>query len=154
MPNSGGSKHELTVTAKKQNKTNPLIAFMLYFYAWQDTQRLENIKSLNLNLYTVNATNFDVIALQFFHYQAENNPVYRNYLHHLKVDHAKIESINSIPFLPISFFKSNTIKTGNWESQTLFESSATTGQVTSKHEVKNLSFYLHHAARCFEFFFG
>ncbi|MBX2946026.1 MAG: acyl transferase [Cyclobacteriaceae bacterium] len=115
---------------------------------------MENIKSLNLNLYTVNATNFDVIALQFFHYQAENNPVYRNYLHHLKVDHAKIESINSIPFLPISFFKSNTIKTGNWESQTLFESSATTGQVTSKHEVKNLSFYLHHAARCFEFFFG
>jgi len=115
---------------------------------------LENSKSLNSNIYTVNANTFSDIALSQFHYQAENNLVYREYLQYLSIDHTKIESLDRIPFLPISFFKSRQVKTGQWHAETVFESSSTTGMVASKHEVKDLSFYLHHAARCFEFFFG
>ena len=115
---------------------------------------MENSKSLNFNIYTVNAANFDDIALQLFHFQAVNNPVYRDYLKYLSIDPGHIENVSEIPFLPISFFKSQTIKTGKWEDQAVFQSSSTTGTLPSKHSVKDLSFYLSHAKLCFEFFFG
>ncbi len=115
---------------------------------------MENSKSLNFNLYTVNAANFDNIALRLFHFQAANNLVYRDYLKHLGVDPSHIKTVSAIPFLPISFFKSQTIKTGKWENAMVFQSSSTTGTIPSKHVVKDLSNYLNHAKHCFEFFFG
>lgn len=56
--------------------------------------------------------------------------------------------------MPISFFKKHVIKTGAWEEQTIFRSSGTTGSLTSSHYIRDLSFYLQHAERCFEHFFG
>lgn len=48
---------------------------------------------------------FEEIALQVFHFQAENNTVYNEYLSYLDVNIEDIDSINKIPFLPISFLK-------------------------------------------------
>jgi hypothetical protein len=52
---------------------------------------------------------FDALALEIFHYQAQNNPVYQAYLTHLKRDIQSISCIEEIPFLPIEFFKTQEI---------------------------------------------
>jgi len=115
---------------------------------------LNTFESFARDLYSVNEATFADIALQLFQFQAENNPVYREYLSRLSVDPAAVTTVEAIPFLPISFFKSHRIKTGIWEAETIFTSSGTTGSRTSVHEIQNLNFYLTHARRCFEYFFG
>lgn len=115
---------------------------------------MQSVKSFTDILPTLNEANFDDIALKLFRFQAENNPIYRSYLNHLDVDPSKIAAIEQIPFLPISFFKSHLIKTGNWEPEILFSSSGTTGSLTSQHAVIDLSFYLSHSQRLFESNYG
>jgi phenylacetate-coenzyme A ligase PaaK-like adenylate-forming protein len=115
---------------------------------------LDTFKSFNADLYSVNERNFDVIALQVFHFQAENNPIYKNYINHLHLDTRSVFSVADIPFLPISFFKDHIVKTGAWVPESQFTSSGTTGQHTSTHLVRNMDFYLTHSAKCFEYFFG
>ena len=95
----------------------------------------------------------DDIALDLFRYQARHNPIYANYLKHLRVNPDGIGRVNEIPFLPISFFKNHSLKTGSWEDETYFASSGTTGQSTSVHHIADLNFYLNHAERCFTHFF-
>lgn len=115
---------------------------------------MDNFKSFASLLPTLNAANAGDIALRLFQFQAVNNPVYAQYLHHLRVDTATIRKINDIPFMPISFFKNHVIKTGNWDSENYFTSSGTTGSLTSMHHIADLNFYLDHAEACFTQFFG
>lgn len=113
-----------------------------------------NDKSFESLLYTVNDTNFEDIALKLFQFQAGENPVYKNYLSELNILPTDVRTLDQIPFLPISFFKTQSIKTGNWKEQTYFLSSTTTGSTPSRHWVVDSGFYLKHTQRCFEFFFG
>ncbi|MBN8575347.1 MAG: acyl transferase [Cytophagales bacterium] len=115
---------------------------------------MNTIKSFEEGLYGVNASTFPDIALSLFHFQAEANPVYRDYLSHLRIKPSDVGALHEIPFLPISFFKSHDIKTGQWLAETIFKSSGTTGQQTSSHAVKELSFYLRNSQRIFEQFYG
>jgi hypothetical protein len=103
---------------------------------------------------TINDSNFEDIALQLFHFQAVNNSVYNSYLKHRGFNYTKIASLSQIPFLPITFFKSHSIISGNWMPETEFSSSGTTGIITSRHKVWSLPFYLSHAEKTFEHFFG
>lgn len=105
-------------------------------------------------MYRVNDQNFNERALSLFHFQAEHNPVYAAFLKGLGVHPASIDHVSDIPFLPISFFKNHRIRTGDWPVQAVFNSSGTTGTNTSTHEVADLNFYLSHAERTFEYFFG
>ena len=115
---------------------------------------MDNYKSFEPLLYTLNDRNINDIALRLFRFQAEHNPIYASYLNHLGTNPNDIKSLNEIPFLPISFFKNHSIKTGSWQDETYFTSSGTTGQTTSVHHVADLDFYLRHAERCFNHFFG
>jgi len=115
---------------------------------------LETLKSFAAKLYTVNDLSFSDIALEVFRFQAVNNPVYAAYVNSLAIDVNRVDSLASIPFLPISFFKSHDLVTGNWQPETKFTSSGTSGLQTSRHFVSNLEFYRSHARRCFETFFG
>jgi len=115
---------------------------------------LNNNKSFESILYSVNEANFDDIALRLFHFQASNNPVYAAYLKNLGVQPSQVLMVEEIPFLPISFFKSKILQTGMWSPETRFRSSGTTGSVTSTHFVKDVNFYLNHTRQCFEYFFG
>jgi hypothetical protein len=115
---------------------------------------LDNNKSFEPVLYTVNATRFDDIALKLFHFQAKNNAVYAAYLKNLAINPDQVVAVQQIPHLPLSFFKTQLIQTGVWESETTFLSSTTTGMVPSRHAVRQLSFYKEHTRRCFEYFFG
>jgi phenylacetate-coenzyme A ligase PaaK-like adenylate-forming protein len=115
---------------------------------------LDTSKGFNADLYSVNEECFSDIAFQLFHFQAENNPVYKAYIRHLKFDISSVRTLADIPFLPISFFKDQIVKTGAWEPEVTFTTSGTTGTSTGTHMVKNVNSYLSNTVRCFEFFFG
>ena len=115
---------------------------------------MDNIKSFKSLLYSLNEQNVDDIALRVFRYQAENNPLYATYIHHLHCDFKKVRQVSEIPFMPISFFKNHNLKTGSWTTDSFFISSGTSGEATSTHPIEDLNFYLNHAERCFKHFFG
>jgi len=115
---------------------------------------LNTFKSFTEDLYPVNDKLFEEIALKQFHFQALTNKVYKNYLTYLGVSVKKIQRIEDIPFLPISFFKTQHIISGRWEPELVFTSSGTTGQEVSRHSVQSLNFYLHHSQIIFESYFG
>ncbi|HRE68708.1 MAG TPA: acyl transferase [Cyclobacteriaceae bacterium] len=105
-------------------------------------------------MYAVNDSNFEDIAIRLFHFQAEHAPVYKHFLQNLNVNPSKINRLDGIPFFPISFFKTQKIQTGLWTPETEFTSSGTTGMQTSRHLVADLNFYLRHAEKTFERFYG
>ncbi len=115
---------------------------------------LPSIQQFTSSLSSVNEHNFADIALAVFQFQAENNRVYKDYLKNLQLDYTKITSIQQIPFLPIEFFKTQRIVSGDWKPEAEFSSSGTTGENTSQHFVWSLPFYLTQSALTFEQFFG
>lgn len=105
-----------------------------------------------LNLYS-DLSNFDGLALEIFLYQAKHNTLYNEYLSLLNIKPEKISKVSDIPCLPISFFKSNAIKTGVWASEIEFKSSGT-GGTQSTHHVRHSSEYLANTVAGFEHFFN
>jgi phenylacetate-coenzyme A ligase PaaK-like adenylate-forming protein len=97
---------------------------------------------------------FKQIALEIFRYQAENNAIYREYLRLLKRDIDQINSIDKIPFLPIEFFKSRKVVSSNNPATEVFTSSGTTGILTSRHFVTDISIYEKSFKKGFEDFYG
>lgn len=103
----------------------------------------------------LNADHFEEIALSLFLYQYEHNKLYRQFTDALHIRPATVKSLQQIPFLPISFFKSHQVVTGPpFEAELLFESSGTTGEVTSKHFVKDAGLYEASLLKGFEHFYG
>lgn len=115
---------------------------------------MNTFKSFESKLYTVNDQSFTDIALELFQFQASNNPVYKAFIKNLSIDIGSVKYLEQIPFLPISFFKHHLLQTGNWDPEMIFTSSGTGSSVVSRHAVASTAFYLQHARRCFEFFFG
>ena len=72
----------------------------------------------------------------------------------LGVNPENINSIEKIPFLPISFFKTHEVVTTTFEPEIIFESSGTTGENTSRHLVKSLSLYKKSFTKAFNLFYG
>lgn len=99
-------------------------------------------------------TEFVTQALHTFKYQYQHNKVYQRFCNLLKTDVAAVKSITQIPFLPIQFFKSDTILTGKGSPQQTFTSSGTTGSQTSKHPVVDISIYEESFRKGFELFYG
>jgi len=97
---------------------------------------------------------FEKHALALFQHQYEQNKVYHAFCNLLQIDPIRITSIEKIPFLPISFFKTHQVKTGNFESEIEFHSSGTTGNEISKHFIKDVSFYERAFLHSFEYFYG
>lgn len=97
---------------------------------------------------------FNNIALKIFNYQAENNLVYKEYLHHLGINISSVNSIYKIPFLPIEFFKTHRVITGTQEPTKTFFSSGTTGTERSKHHLLDLSLYEKSFLTTFEHQYG
>jgi phenylacetate-coenzyme A ligase PaaK-like adenylate-forming protein len=120
----------------------------------QDKEHLNNFNSFSRKLYEVNDGSFADIALELFRFQAKYNPVYAQFLSFLKADPGKINQVEKIPFLPVSFFKRHAIQTGSWNSEIIFTSSGTSGTTQSRHVVHDLEFYLQHSRKCFELQFG
>ncbi|MEM8908468.1 MAG: acyl transferase, partial [Bacteroidota bacterium] len=97
---------------------------------------------------------FEEVALSVFRYQAQSNPLYAKFLDLLSIDFQQIAAIEQIPFLPIALFKQYSIKTGQWPSEAVFTSSGTTGQTTSRHEIRSLDWYRQLSIQGFEQQYG
>jgi len=107
------------------------------------------------NIFSINNSySFETIALEIFKYQASNNKVYSKFISLLGLDPSKVSSIEDIPFMPIEFFKSHKVISGNKEVVRTFLSSGTTGSVQSKHMVTDLSVYEESFVKSFEKFYG
>ena len=97
---------------------------------------------------------FEKMALKVFRFQYENNLVYREFCNLLQIEKGSIKSLQQIPFLPIQFFKSHNVVSNQDEIQETFTSSGTTGTITSKHLVTNLTFYEESYRQAFAQFYG
>lgn len=93
-------------------------------------------------------------ALELFHFQYADNAIYKRYVDALNCDASKVNAIDQIPFLPISFFKQFQIKTTSFEPQVVFESSGTTGMATSRHMVRDQKIYEESFMTSFGQFYG
>ena len=95
---------------------------------------------------------FESLALELFHYQMENNPIYAPYAE--LILKGKIPTnIYEIPFLPIDFFKQEQIICQGKAIEEVFLSSGTTGD-QSKHLVSDLSLYEKSYRKTFQQFYG
>ena len=94
------------------------------------------------------------MALKVFRFQYENNLVYRKFCDFLKVDKQLVKSLQQIPFLPIQFFKSHDVLSTKDVVQETFTSSGTTGMITSKHLVTDISLYEQSYRTAFSEFYG
>lgn len=94
------------------------------------------------------------VALAVFRHQFKNNTVYRSFCDLLYVHPSDVKNIAEIPFLPIQFFKSKEVLASKEEVQEIFTSSGTTGSVTSKHFVTDLSVYEESYVKGFQSFYG
>jgi phenylacetate-coenzyme A ligase PaaK-like adenylate-forming protein len=94
------------------------------------------------------------MALEIFLFQYENNELYRSYVNAIGVSPETVDTIEKIPFLPISFFKTHRVKTTDFDPEIIFESSGTTGANTSRHLVKSAALYNTSFLKTFRLFYG
>ena len=91
-------------------------------------------------IFNVDDKNFEQIAFEVFQFQYTNNNIYKSYCDLLEKTPSNIGDISSIPFLPISFFKSHSvICTKKYDK--VFHSSGTTNVNLSKHYVSDIHIY-------------
>jgi hypothetical protein len=116
-------------------------------------QPVKNI-DLEKRVFVAPGNNFNELAIEVFHFQHQNNAVYRKYCDALHIEADKVHAIERIPFLPIQFFKSHPVTTTLFEAEAVFESSGTTTSSNSKHFVKDINLYKKSFTTGFEKFYG
>jgi len=107
--------------------------------------RIFNIKS---------SADFSHCALEIFNYQFTGNAVYREFILSLGKEPSLIRTVDEIPFLPIELFRNHRIITVDDPVEMIFESSGTTGVITGKHFITDLSLYEESFLRSFLLFYG
>jgi len=105
-------------------------------------------------IFSLAEKDFRQLALEIFHFQYQANRVYNSYVNALGITPSRVDKIEKIPFLPISFFKTNEIKTGKFNAEEIFESSGTTQTTNSRHHVKDVSIYTESFTKSFENMYG
>lgn len=100
------------------------------------------------------AEDFNEICLEIFRFQAANCAVYADYVKLLGIDPQSVSSVEQIPFLPISFFKTHKVACDPIDNPTIFLSSGTTGMEQSQHLVRDISLYEASFRKGFEQFYG
>ncbi len=106
------------------------------------------------SIFSVSSGDFTDLALDLFRFQYANNELYRQYTDILGVRPGDVYTLDAIPYLPVSFFKTHEVRTTGFEPETVFTSSGTTGMVTSRHEIKDLGLYRRSFMAAFESFYG
>jgi phenylacetate-coenzyme A ligase PaaK-like adenylate-forming protein len=107
------------------------------------------------DIFTIsNQKQFEKIALKVFRFQYENNQVYREFCEFLNVEKRNVKSLQQIPFLPIQFFKSHDVLSSTETIKETFTSSGTTGMITSKHLITDVTLYEESYQNAFSEFYG
>lgn len=87
------------------------------------------------------AFDFEALCLRLFQFQASENKVYATWLQTLGKSPKDVQQITDIPFLPISLFKSQIVRSISASERIIFTSSGTTGQNQSRHYISDPSWY-------------
>jgi hypothetical protein len=99
-------------------------------------------------------TDFFTAALGVFDYQRAHCGVYAKWLSLLGRTDIKPNAIEDIPCVPIGVFKWFSVKSGDFKPITTYKSSGTTGQQSSKHEIRDLDLYQQVARKTFQKTYG
>lgn len=114
-----------------------------------------SLTEIRKNIFRIKSPeDFNVLAMNIFHYQSQNNPIYRQFLQQFDIEPDNIKTVEEVPFLPISFFKTHRVITGQRQSKIVFLSSGTTGMQQSRHEVADITLYESSFLKCFGMFYG
>ena len=105
------------------------------------------------NIFSINAFE-ETLALALFRYQYRHNQVYHRWCNLLQVNPEAVLSVQQIPFLPISFFKTHIVTTGNFTAQISFASSGTTQTTVSHHYISDIDIYRQSFDKAFTQFYG
>ena len=105
-------------------------------------------------IFEVNNHSFNSLCIEVFNFQYQNNTIYQQYCNALGILPKNITTIEQIPFLPISFFKTHQVKTTAFNEQAIFESSGTTQSINSKHFIKDIELYKKSFTSTFTQFYG
>jgi hypothetical protein len=97
---------------------------------------------------------FNSTALELFKYQYLENGLYRNFSDQFQKTPETTKELKQIPFLPVSFFKTEQVKAGDFIPELIFESSGTTGTNPARHFVMQLGLYRESFVKGFEIFYG
>jgi hypothetical protein len=97
---------------------------------------------------------FPAAALSLFRHQYRHNPLYQAYVKARGIDPDSVQDICRIPFLPIQFFKTHAVRTGEFMPELIFESSRTTGMIPSRHLVREPGLYRKSFMKGFAKFYG
>jgi len=109
------------------------------------TDRLFNIK---------NTKDFNGLAIEIFHLQYKHNSLYHDFVDNLNISVDKISHYQSIPFLPVEFFKTRQVLACSQTPETIFYSSGTGGENRSKHYICKTSLYRKSFVTSFEMHYG
>ena len=93
-------------------------------------------------------------VIEVFHNQHNKNIVYQSFINNLRINPENIETLETLPFLPIEFFRNHKIVTGSLPVEIIFESSGTTGVNPGKNFVNDLSLYNESFLKAFNLFYG
>ncbi len=102
----------------------------------------------------LSAQEFAGRAIDVFRFQYAHNRLYREFTDALGVQPSSVMHLEDIPFLPVGFFKTHDVRTGEFVPEAVFESSGTTGTVTSRHLVRDLGLYRTSSIEGFRRFYG
>ena len=123
--------------------TNKTTSIEIFFEDWK--AKINNIETNK---------DFEALALECFRFQYQNNPIYKQWCDYICDDIKGINSIDLIPFLPISFFKSKKVSSlPNIQHQDYFLSSGTASMQRSTHFIYDKNFYIANTFSCFQQFF-
>ncbi|MBV6644385.1 MAG: acyl transferase [Cyclobacteriaceae bacterium] len=109
---------------------------------------------LKESIFSVTEESFDALALRVFQFQYNLNKVYQAYCNALNRPPKHVTQVKDIPFLPIEFFKTQMVVTGEWTAEKVFLSSGTTQTTRSQHVIREAAFYKKVARQIFENQYG
>ena len=113
------------------------------------------LSALHRDLEGLRAGDFEAACLAVFDYQRRHNVLYAAFLRDLNLGGAwRPRCREEIPFLPISAFKREWVKTGVWEAERIFLSSGTTGLRPSQHALRCGDWYRRRARACWAYAYG
>lgn len=97
---------------------------------------------------------FNALCLEIFHFQYRHNNIYKCFVDALGVDPNAIKNPESIPFMPIEFFRDHNVYAADGVPQVTFTSSGTTGIKTSRHMLAETAIYEESFNKSFQLFYG
>ena len=99
-------------------------------------------KALEERIFSLHSeADFERLALDIYTFQSKHNKVYGSFCAQLKGPDFKPSSYSEIPYLPIGFFKSHRVISGDQPIDRVFESSGTGESLRSKHYLLSEGLY-------------